>query len=86
MHVGGLPIHQAIGTSLFVIFVTGATSILMHLQFSAPDWGIVGLFSGGGVVGALVGSLLVSRVRGAVLEKGFGIALVGAALLVLLAY
>ena len=84
MFVGGLTIHRAVGTSLFVIFVTAGTSILIHLQFSAPDWGIVALFVSGGVAGVLLGSSFMVKIKGAVLQTGFGCALIVVSLLMIL--
>ena len=85
MFVGRLPIHQAVGTSLFVMVITAGTSVFVHLQFSTPDWEMVSFFAASGMVGALLGSLFMARISGAALQTGFGFALVALALVMLVA-
>lgn len=79
--LGGLPMHLAVGTSLFIIalksfvgFYKYAT-LLPHYGLSV-NWGLVLLFTLVGVLGGLLGgrlSLLVSQVR---LRQGFALFLV----------
>ncbi len=84
MGVGRLPIHEAVGTSLFVILITAGVSLPLHLQFASPDWQVAALFAAGGMSGATAGSFIVTRISGATLQTTFGFALAAVALFMML--
>jgi hypothetical protein len=72
-----LPMPVAVGTSLVVITVNSATSLVARLgQDVTLDWPVIGLFTLFAVVGSLLGSRVVSRVRPDRLNLAFTVLLV----------
>jgi uncharacterized membrane protein YfcA len=56
----GLSMRIAIGTSLLIIAINSAVSLLVHLQFGGLDMWVGALFILGGIPGALTGARLAS--------------------------
>lgn len=76
----GMPIHRAVATSLLVIALISTSGIASFLIADRPiDFTIAALFTGGGIVGLSIGTILGRRISGAALQKGFSMAVVAVA-------
>jgi uncharacterized membrane protein YfcA len=76
----GMGMHRAVSTSLLVIALVSAAGLTSHLwagRNCSPE--LVGLFAGGGVGGMVLGTGLVRRLSGPVLQRGFAVAMLGVA-------
>ena len=71
--VVGIPIRQAIGTSLAVIAMNCLSGFLGYLGQAPFDWPAIGLFTIVTVAGTLAGTRVGARVRVAHLKQGFAI-------------
>ncbi len=80
----GLPMRQAVGTSLVIIAMNSLAGFLGHLNGPPIDWTVIALFVVAGFAGALVGVRLVKRVNPATLRSAFGIFVIGLALVLLI--
>jgi len=69
----GLPIRQAVGTSLVVIAMNSVAGFLGHLGGPAIDMQVVLIFVAAGFVGALAGARLAKHTRPELLRKGFAV-------------
>ena len=78
-------IHLAIGTSLAIISVTGASSALGHWQKGAVVVGLLKRMLPGLMVGAVLGGLIADQLRAELLERYFGIFMLLLALRMLVA-
>lgn len=70
-----IPMRQAVGTSLLVIAMNSASGFAGYLGAVELDWSFLAGFTAASVVGALVGTALVSRVPQAALTRGFAVLL-----------
>jgi uncharacterized protein len=80
----GMPMHQAVGTSLVVITMNSAAGFLGHLQGSTLDWPVIMAFIAAGVAGTFAGSRLSKRVDALRLRKLFAIGVMVLAVILLL--
>ncbi|PAU76523.1 sulfite exporter TauE/SafE family protein [Halomonas salipaludis] len=78
-------IHLAIGTSLAIITVTGASSALGHWQKGAVVVDLLKRMLPGLMLGAVLGGLIADQLRAELLERYFGIFMLLLALRMLLA-
>jgi hypothetical protein len=80
----GMQIHQAVGTSLLVIFLVSISGVSSYLV-SGKDlsWQVTLLFLVGGFVGMWGGGLVAKRLNGPTLQKVFAAAVVLVALFVI---
>lgn len=69
----GLPMHQAIGTSLVVIALNSAAGVAGYAGRVAVDWAAMALFTALAVAGVLVGAGLAPRVPAERLRRWFAI-------------
>ena len=67
----GLPMREAVGTSLVVIAINAAAALAGHLRYGGIDVTITLLFIAGGAGGSLVGSRLSGRLDERRLRQGF---------------
>lgn len=79
--LGGLSMHRAIATSLWIIALNAFSGFGKHLLVLDAaglrlDWLLLGLFTGVGAVGSLVGQRLATRLPQALLRRGFAALLV----------
>lgn len=81
---GGLPMRQAVGTSLLVITMNALAGFVGYLGRVPLDWEIIGGFTGAAVVGIFAGSALASRVPQARLKQAFAVLLLVVGVFVLL--
>lgn len=79
----GLPMKQAVGTSLIVIAMNSLAGFLGHLSGPPVDLTVVALFVAAGFAGALTGARLVKRVNPDLLRRAFAVFVIGLALLLL---
>lgn len=66
------PMPVAVGTSLLVIAVNSATSLVARAGSGLEiDWTVIALFTGAAVAGSLLGARIVRRVRAQTLQIAF---------------
>ncbi|HVE59037.1 MAG TPA: sulfite exporter TauE/SafE family protein [Pyrinomonadaceae bacterium] len=70
---GGLTMKEAIGTSLFVIFLNCAAGLIGHASQNHFDWFLTGLVMILAVAGAGLGTILSARLAANRLQKMFAI-------------
>lgn len=80
----GLPIRQAVGTSLIVIAMNSLAGLLGHLSSTPVDLVMIGIFVVAGFVGALAGTRLARVIKPELLRTSFAVFVVvlGAFLLI----
>lgn len=71
MHI---PIHKAIGTSMWVVAINSLLGFCAYLITGQKniDWNIIVCFTGASIFGILIGLLLSRHISGERLKKGFG--------------
>ncbi|QNF94129.1 sulfite exporter TauE/SafE family protein [Janibacter sp. YB324] len=79
----GFPMPVAVGTSLLVIAVNSATSLVARFQHGAGelDWPLILGFAAAAVVGSLLGSRVADRIPAQRLSKAFAVLVLGVAAL-----
>ena len=70
---GGLGIKDAIGTSLFVIFLNCVSGLVGHAGQDNFDWYLTALVTVLAMTGTILGTLLSHRVAANKLQKGFAV-------------
>ena len=86
--LGGLPMREAVGTSLLIIGAKSAAGFAKYLDVLAEagqtvDWQLIGVFAAIGIAGSFVGSALSQRVPQAKLKRGFAVFLVAMGVFIL---
>jgi uncharacterized membrane protein YfcA len=79
----GLPMRQAVGTSLVVIAMNSLAGFLGHLDGPPIDVQVVAIFVTAGLTGAVVGARLTRFVKPEHLRKGFAAFVIGLAIFLL---
>ncbi|TWT49312.1 Sulfite exporter TauE/SafE [Rubripirellula amarantea] len=80
----GMAIHQAVGTSLFVIVLVSISGVASHFANGNDlSWTTTLLFLVGGFAGMWLGGLVAKRLKGPTLQKIFSIAVVLVAVFVI---
>jgi len=69
--LGGLPMKEAVGTSLLIIAMKSATGFYGYLGQVPVDWGFMATFTAAAVVGILAGAYLVRFVSQTQLKRAF---------------
>jgi uncharacterized protein len=69
--LGGLPIKQAIGTSLALIMVSCLAGVLRYHSSVGLDWRVITLFTAIALVGVAIGTQLVRHLSPKLLRRGF---------------
>ena len=80
----GLPMQEAIGTSLVVIAMNSAAGLAGHLTGAPLDLQLTLLFVSAGLAGTFAGSSLAKRLKPAALRDWFAIFVVGLGLFLLI--
>lgn len=70
---GGLGMKDAIGTSLFVIFLNCIAGLVGHTSQNNFDWSLTAKVTSLAVSGTILGTLLSHRVAANKLQKGFAV-------------
>lgn len=81
---GGIPMKEAIGTSLLIIAFNSATGFLGYLSQVKLDWNLVIFFTIAASVGTLAGAYLTRFIDAKNLQKGFGYFVLAVAVFVLI--
>jgi uncharacterized membrane protein YfcA len=79
----GMPMKQAVGTSLLVIAMSSASGSAGYLGRVAVPWDFVAVFTGIAILGILIGTALVRYVPQVQLKRAFAVFLVGVGLFTL---
>ncbi|MGK7899530.1 MAG: sulfite exporter TauE/SafE family protein [Xenococcus sp. (in: cyanobacteria)] len=82
--LGGIPMKEAIGTSLLIIAFKSATGFLGYLSQVKLDWNLVISFTLAASVGTLGGAYLTRFIDAKNLQKGFGYFVLAVAVFVLI--
>jgi uncharacterized membrane protein YfcA len=69
----GLPMQQAVGTSLVIIAMNSLAGLLGHLGESAIDWGLISIFAITGILGTFTGTRLADRIPSKYLQRLFAV-------------
>ena len=77
---GGLPMKEAIGTSLFVIFLNCVAGLIGHATQTHFDWSLTFLVMGLAVSGTIFGTILSHRLAAHRLQRVFAVLVLGVAL------
>ncbi|ESA38188.1 permease [Leptolyngbya sp. Heron Island J] len=82
--LGGIPMKEAIGTSLLIIAAKSATGFLGYLNQVNVDWALVTSFTLAASTGTISGSYLTRLIDAKQLQKGFGYFVLAVAIFVLI--
>lgn len=82
--LGGIPMKEAIGTSLVIIAAKSATGFLGYLGQVEIDWALTASFTLAASAGTLVGANLTRAIEAKYLQKGFGYFVLAVAIFVLI--
>ncbi len=72
-HLAGLPIHAAIGTSLFIITLQSGAALAGHAGHLNIDLQLTLLFTVCAVIGSFIGSAWSGKISSQSLKQGFGV-------------
>lgn len=78
----GMPILNAVGTSLVAVTAFGITTALSYAASGLVDWPLAIVFIGGGVIGGMIGTRIAGRLaqRTGVLKTAFAALIIAVAL------
>ena len=79
----GLPMRQAVGTSLVIIVMNSAAGLLGHLGETALDVGMIAVFISAGMIGTFWGVQLAKRLKPEHLRRAFAVFVIGLAMVLL---
>jgi uncharacterized membrane protein YfcA len=82
--LGGIPMKEAIGTSLLIIAFNSATGFLGYLNQVNIDWNLTFTFAAMAILGVILGAYFSSKIQGAKLQKAFGYFLIAIAVFILI--
>ncbi len=82
--LGGIPMKEAIGTSLLIIAFKSATGFLGYLSQVELDWNLVISFTIAASIGTLAGAYLTRFIDAKNLQQGFGYFVLAVAMFVLI--
>ena len=82
--LGGIPMKEAIGTSLLIIAAKSATGFLGYLDQVELDWELMMSFTAAASIGTLIGAYLTRLIDAKHLQKGFGYFVLTVAIFVLI--
>jgi len=71
--LAALPMHAAIGTSLFIIVLQSGAALAGHASHMQIDPTLTLTFTGFAIIGSFLGSLASARISSLHLKRGFGI-------------
>ncbi|AFZ48728.1 protein of unknown function DUF81 [Cyanobacterium stanieri PCC 7202] len=83
--VGGIPMKEAVGTSLLIIATKSASAFVGYLTLVNIDWFLTIGFTLAASVGIVFGSFLSKKIDAKYLQKGFGYFVLVIAIFVLIA-
>jgi uncharacterized membrane protein YfcA len=72
-----MPIHRAVGTSLLVIVLIGASGVVAQFQAgSGVSLALIAWFAGGGLIGMQIGFKSATKISGERLQRGFSMGII----------
>lgn len=71
--LGGVPMREAVGTSLLVITIKSFAAFAGHVGHVPVDYALAGLVTGAAVIGSLGGTWIARRIDPTVLRQGFAV-------------
>lgn len=72
MHLASLPMHAAIGTSLFIICLQSFAALMGHAAHISIDIPLTSLISFLAIIGSFIGAKLALNIPAALLKRSFG--------------
>jgi len=83
-HLAALPVHAAIGTSLFIIALQSAAGLAGHASQLNINFELTALITSLAIVGSFIGSKIAPYIAADLLKRSFGyfVLLIGSALLI----
>lgn len=75
----GMPMPQAVATSLAVISLSSAGALLARAGSASFDWAVIVPFTVAAIAGSLAGRKVADRASGAALTRGFALLLIAVA-------
>ena len=82
--LGGIPMKEAIGTSLLIITFKSATGFVGYLGQVAIDWNLMLTFTTVAILGVIWGAYFSGKIRSEKLQQGFGYFLIAIATFILI--
>ncbi|MGF1589110.1 MAG: sulfite exporter TauE/SafE family protein [Pleurocapsa sp.] len=82
--LGGIPIKEAIGTSLLIITFKSATGFLGYLNQVNIDWHLMLTFTAVASLGVIWGAYFSGKIQGAKLQQAFGYFLIAISIFILI--
>ncbi len=82
--LGGIPMKEAIGTSLLIIGFKSATGFLGYLSQVELDWNLVISFTMAASLGTIVGAYITRFIEAKKLQKSFGYFVLAVAIFILI--
>ncbi|MEL7010935.1 MAG: sulfite exporter TauE/SafE family protein [Cyanobacteria bacterium J06648_1] len=82
--LGGIPMKEAIGTSLLIITFKSATGFIGYLNQVAIDWNLMFTFTTVAILGVIWGAYFSGKIHGAKLQQAFGYFLIAIATFILI--
>lgn len=79
----GLPMHQAVGTSLLIIAMNSLAGFLGHIGDISLDFAVIAIFAISGILGTYIGSRLAQHIRPRALSRFFALFIIILALYLL---
>ncbi|MBE9044952.1 sulfite exporter TauE/SafE family protein [Pleurocapsales cyanobacterium LEGE 10410] len=82
--LGGIPMKEAIGTSLLIITFKSATGFVGYLDRVIIDWNLMLTFTTVAILGVFWGAYFSGKIQGAKLQQTFGYFLIAVAIFILI--
>ena len=82
--LGGIPMKEAIGTSLLIITFKSATGFIGYLNQVVINWYLMFTFTTVAILGVVWGAYFSGKIHGAKLQQAFGYFLVAIAIFILI--
>ena len=82
--LAGIPMKEAIGTSLVIIAANSASGFLGYISQVEVDWNLIFSFTLAASSGTLLGAYLTRFIKAKQLQKGFGYFVLAVAFFVLI--
>lgn len=83
--VGGIPMKEAVGTSLLIIATNSASAFMGYWNQVSLDWGVMIAFAIASSLGIILGANIGQRFEAKLLQKAFGYFVLAVAVFVLIA-
>lgn len=82
--IGGIPMKEAVGTSLLIIFCNSFSAFLGYINQVELDWLIIGTFTLAASVGIIAGAYLSKIIKAQYLQQAFGYFVLAVAVFILI--